>query len=255
MKTHMIFYWYVPLCGWHKIYDLHIKNLEIYANRFDKVTFVISCDENSHNDYKTHINMTIERLKSICNDADFIKYKNDSTLRESYYFYNEIVNKLDSFGDEIIFFAHNKGVATWYETESSLNDWINVMYFENLNDIESIKNLFKDTELCSVGTYKISSSKPWSFLKYKWHYSGSYFWMCPKRIYSEIIKNNEVIPNVNRYFAEGFLGSVIDDVETKTLGLLGNYEGHAYSKWPIERMSKEEFEKYNLLYKNKQETK
>lgn len=249
MKKRMIFYWYVPFWGWHDIYNLHMKNLELYKDRFDEVDFIISIDNCETDLYKENIEMTIERLKSLFPDANFIMYGNDKELRESVYFYNEIVMKLDSFPeDEIIFFAHNKGVDSWY-AGGRLETWINLMYFENLRDADYIERCFSEKTICCAGTYTIMDLKAWDFLKYRWHYSGTFFWICPKRIGELIRKNGETIPPNGRYATEGFLGSVIPNDDRYRVAILGRAaEVHLGNLWIENNMGAEERKEYESLY-------
>ena len=249
MKKKMIFYWYVPSCGWYEIYDLHIKNLNIYKDRFDEVSFIISVDGVDDDGYKRNIDLTIDKLRCIFPNAKFIMYKNDKELRESVYFYNEIVMKLNQFdNDVIIFFAHNKGVDSWYANDR-LGTWINLMYFENLFNVDRISDYFSKESVCCAGTYTIMNLKAWNFLKYSWHYSGTFFWICPKRILNMIHANNEVIPPNGRYATEGFLGSVIPNDDKYRIAILGRAtEVHLGNVWIENNMSSEEKRVYENLY-------
>jgi len=210
----MIFYWYVIETGWNDIYDLHIKSLNMFSSNFDKVTFVISQEHNDSETYKKFIYYTIEKLREIRKDAVFVMCFNDKTIRsEAVYFYESIAHKLDSFdNDEIVFFAHSKGLTTSYVSKQDCIQWIKEMYFFNLNDFDKIFELFKKETLCSVGIRK-RHVKAFPAQRYYWHYSGTYFWMYPYRIARMIKQNHETIPQNTRMFAEGFLGSVLPDSE------------------------------------------
>ena len=212
MSTHLIFYWYVASDGWHEIYDLHLKSLLMFAHKFDEVTFVIAKDDGLGNGYENLVAETVLKLYNIVPSAEFISYGNDKVLRESLYFRNEIALKLDSFSsDELVFFAHNKGVASTYVPKDELDKWIKAMYYINLSDFQRILGYFDNGSVCSVGTRKISNARQWPFLKYKWHYSGTFMWFSPSRVLGMMRKNNDVVPKNDRYFTEGFLGSVVPD--------------------------------------------
>lgn len=220
MRTHLLFYWYVPQDGWHEIYDLHLKSLRNFAWKFDHVTFVIASDGNCGDLYGKMVSDTIDRLTEIAPSSDFVMYGNDKVLRESYYFRNEVALKLGTFpDDEVVFFVHNKGVASDYVPKEELYNWVTAMYFSNLSDFEKVLGLFEKETVCCIGTRKIVHAKPWAFLKYRWHYSGTFFWMAPRRIHKLIVDRHEEIPRNDRYFTEGFLGSVIPDSEDYSVGL------------------------------------
>jgi hypothetical protein len=210
IKKTLIYYWYVHSTGWQDLYDLHISNLKIYKDVFDKEIFIISRDDDTNPEY---VSAVIDKLRSIFPDAEFKAYKNDKTLRESCYFYNEIATKLQDYPDEWYFFAHNKGVDTYYTSKENCKDWICGMYFMNLNFMDSIETNMNLKDTCVIGTYLIRGVKQWSFLKYNWHFSGTFWWFNPSRVYKVMKENNNEIPSNNRYFTEGFFGSVIPDDE------------------------------------------
>jgi len=218
MKKILLYYWFVPDFCWCHLYNIHLKNISMYKNRFDEIRFVIASNGDSEN-----VELTVDRLKSVVPEAEFSFYGNDKELRESNYFYNEVVAKLSDFSkDELIFFAHNKGVASWYVDKDSLIYWIDFMYWANLYDISFLSSFYDNIELCTAGTYFTDDYKYWSFMKYGWHYSGTYFWFSPNRVLKHIEKFNENVPGNSRYFTEGFFGSVIENDDKYRLALFGN---------------------------------
>ena len=249
MVKHLLFYWYVPEKGWNKIYDLHIDNLHIYKDSFDKVTFIISTDDIDTEDYKNNINYTVDKLKSVFSDAEFKEYRNDKKTRESAYFYGEVLDKLDEFPEnEILFFAHNKGVDSWY-AGNRLTTWINMMYFANLHDVKKIKSYFDMETVCCAGTYTIMNLKAWNFLKYMWHYSGTFFWISPSRLSKYIKESKEKIPPIGRYSTEGLLGSILPNDDKYRIALYGRArEVHLGNTWIKDNMPQEDILEYEKLY-------
>ena len=102
MKKVLKYYWYIAKDGWHNIYDTHLRNLAYFKDVFDEYDFIISVDYGVDNG--AFANMTIKRLKEIFPDARFWLYQNDPETRESNYFYHEIVEKIDTFGDDVAIF-------------------------------------------------------------------------------------------------------------------------------------------------------
>lgn len=248
MKKELIFFWYIPSFEWHNIYDLHLKNLSYYHVVFDKKTFILATDEIEID----KINRTKEKILKVVPDAEFISYGNDKQLRESLFFYNEIALKLNTFNDnEALFFAHNKGVSSNYVSKDDLNYWINMMYYCNLNNMNIVDNYLNNGETYSIGTLCYKKWNPWASypVKYKWHYSGTFFWIIPSRINKYIIDNKITIPKNNRYFTEAFLGNIISDNEKYAKVIFEDRKCGEGIKAYFERtFSKEEKEKYYKLY-------
>ena len=250
MRKILVFYWYVPKKAWHPIYALHIKNLVLYADRFDEMVFAISSDEGSEDAVK---DLELS-LKYAFPKAKFMFCKNDPQARESAFFFKEIYGKLGEFDSNIaIFFGHNKGVDSTYIPDRERCYWINSMYFFNLMDIEKINEALSNENTCSIGVGKITNWRPTVFknlCKYKWHYTGTFFWIVPSRIKKYIEENNvPELTDISRYSTEAFLGDIFP-----------NNDGHCISiykdksrveKWPdyTKRICDSEmFEEYKSIY-------
>ena len=204
MKKVLKYYWYIAKDGWHNIYDTHLRNLAYFKDVFDEYDFIISVDYGIDNG--AFVNMTIKRLKEIFPDARFWLYQNDPETRESNYFYHEIVEKIDTFGDDVaIFFAHNKGAGSTYCPLIDCEMWVDTMYYYNLNNVDS---LLSDEKICMVGHYKqIANLLP--YCKYGWQYPGTFFWIVPSRVKNFVKNTNKSLPNwIDRYSTEGFAGAI-----------------------------------------------
>lgn len=208
MNKHLIFYWYINPGGWCDIYDLHINNCSFYKDVFDLVTFVVSTDDNTNQEL---IDLTREKLLNVFPEAELVYFKNDKELRESAYFHDEVIEKLNTFNkDEALFFAHNKGVYTNYTSKEDLFDWINCMYVCNLGDITKIDDLLQKEETITIGSCCVTNYNPphFKYCKYKWHYQGSFFWFVPSRLLYYLKESKETPPPTTRYYTEIMFGSI-----------------------------------------------
>ena len=223
-NTKLIFYWYVHNQPWNPLYDIHIKLLYEYRDRFNEKEFIIATDPYTE---KKYIDAVIDKIKKIMPDATFTYYENDKNLRESKYFYNEIATKLDQMEDKWYFFAHNKGVDSWYAPGDFCKLWIIGMYFMNLNYPDKIEEQMKSPNTCVIGTYLIRNVKAWAWLRYNWHFSGTFWWFNPKRICKVMYEKGTAIPSKNdRYFTESCWGTCIPDNEKYRRPALDMYEAN-----------------------------
>lgn len=219
-NTKLIYYWYVHNMPWPSLYDLHIRMLNEYKDRFSEQEFIISTDANTKPEYKENV---MNHIKDIFPDAQFTFYENDRQLRESKYFYNEIAMKLEQMEDRWYFFAHNKGIDTRYAPGDMCKMWIIGMYYMNQNYPEKIEEQMGD-DTCVIGTYLLRNLKAWHWLQFRWHFSGTYWWFNPKRIVNVMKeKNTSLPPNNDRYFTEGCWGTCLPDEEPYRKPALGNY--------------------------------
>lgn len=244
MRKILIFYWYVPEFYWHPIYNLHLKNLLVFKDVFDEVRFVISTD----NDL-TLYNKTVESLGYILPDANFSHFINDKSTRESAFFFQKIINNLDKFDDNTaLFFAHNKGVETYYKTKLECMNWINVMYYFNLRKKEKIDELLNDPKICAIGTGRRTNYAVGAFTDisaYKWHYAGTFFWIVPKRLKQYIIENNIIIPeNPGRYHTEAFLGNIFSEDSEHCYTIGGDINNGSWEDYIDRALSDEEKKDY-----------
>jgi len=238
MRKKLLLYWYIPETGWEEIYNLHISNLKYYNNRFDDSEVIISVDDDTPTE---HIKNTQDRILECLPNASFTMYKNDPIQREAKYFREEFALKMDQLDtDTAYFFVHNKGVSSRYVSQPVLECWINFMYFANLYNIQAIDEILRNPEVCSIGTFTVKDFKPFAFLKYRWHYSGTFFWIVPSRLYEHIVSTNEQIPYGDRYFAEGFLGSVIPYNSGKDVHLYGCFPSCLYCLEYVNRIPQDD---------------
>ena len=249
MKKVLCFYWYVPVDYWNPVYCLHLLNISYYRDVFDEIFFAISTDGDDKLAEKT-----IESLRFFVPNARFAMVKNDKISRESKFFYEEIVNNLDRFSDnELVFFAHNKGADTNYVKKPDRNDWINSLYFLNLKDKNKIDEIFSDENVCAAGSGRMVNYAPHefaNFLKYRWMFAGTFFWIVPKRL-KKYIENNkiEVIENTGRYYTEGFLGTIFPDDAKECVNIYPNKEvKDNWGQYLLKVLTADEISEYKKLY-------
>lgn len=251
MKKILLLYWYVPE-NWYPVYDLHIKNLRYYSNRFDQVNLVLASDSGCP---KELIRATEEKLAALFPQGMNVTYTdNDPDQREAKYFREEVALKLDQLDQEATyFFCHNKGVASHYVSRDVLETWINFMYFANLYKIQDIENYLDKPETCTIGTYTWPNyyGLHMRFVKYKWHYSGTFFWFVPSRLVEHMNQTHEPVPAGSKYFAEGFPGSVLPYNSGKAIHLYGTLsESAGYSKFVTRTVPVEDQEAFNRVVAN-----
>lgn len=228
MNKKLIYYWYVP-GEWDSIYDLHLKNLSLYlpVQNFDEKLFVISYNKGDYT-VAPYVLKTIDKLKELAPDAKFVFVDNDPALREAKYFYNEIAMKLGEFSeDDVIFWAHAKGKFSTYKPKQLVDLWINLMYFGNLASSKGINEFITNPDYFCLGTlfWDTTDTKireAFDKQLFHWHYSGTFFWFKPYKIYEYIKQNNIQIPENNYWFAECFLGNVIP--QEKVMYTYGKFE-------------------------------
>ena len=249
MNKIFLFYWYIS-DSWNIIYDYHLQNLKYYIKKygFDEKIFIIAYDKNVNQNLFVK---TINCLRECIPDAKFMFYDNDPDLRESYYFYNEIAMKLDRFKpNDVIFFAHNKGKYTYYDRDVDI--WVNLLYYGNLNDPQKIENFLANNNQICFGTFTKQNETiirlfgsiyaPFLTQRYKWHYSGTFFWFKPYLLHQEIKNNSLTMEENSRYFTEKFLGHLIPFDEKKAVFNLGTTDG-ILSNY-ITSFPKEEYDKF-----------
>lgn len=247
MKKVLIFYWYVPPIFWYPIYGVHLKNLLLYRDRFDEIKFFVAHDDNDE-----AADRMITTLRYILPGAECIKIANDKDARESALFYTEIVNKLDQYDENTaIFFAHNKGAYTLYVSERDVFNWVNGMYFLDLIDTDAINELLEDENTCCIGSGKIESRPPCfgNMCKYRWHFSGTFFWLVPSRIKKYLDEHKVNFPaKPGRWDTEGFLGEIFPKDSPHCVAMNGVKKAENWLTYIKRNGSQEMVDCYEELY-------
>ena len=224
MKTNfrLIFHFYV-FDGMQdsKVCNLHFACLSEYSKIFTESVFVLSIDDVNNTEALDYAKKRIIESGFVDN-VKFIVVKNNE-WQETGTFYDMVVKKLDDL-DGLTFFAHSKGVGNERSGEFKMEEiyqWIIALYFLNLRYVdEVVHTLIRSPFLKTYGALKCS----WEDIenKYRWIYSGTFFWMNTKRIYAYAQRHNIEIPTPhNRYYSECFLGDILEI----------NYDSTSHGSW------------------------
>lgn len=250
MKKHLVFYWYVSVNNVHpEIYEMHKRALKRYYDRFDDAVFVISMDNS--NNRSEEANALIDELRLIMGNVEtkFIVKENNRDTREAETYYNEVIKRLE-YEDGLIFYAHTKGVSEGddYLSRERLYNWINLMYYGNLEHITEVEHSLTDneTEYISHGTHYFDYN--WPNQTYKWHYSGSFAWVNCER-FRKYINENRYVKDIiqDRYLSESFLGNVYPSKYAYSRFKI--FDGIDYDELPNAYMGESEMKEYRGVYK------
>lgn len=190
-KLKIVYYLWVPTNGFSKLMDMHWNCLKHYSNVFDESLFLIACD-NKDNE---NVFFSIEKIRSLGFKNLSIRVVENKSSRESYYLKREIIDYLDNF-DGLTFFAHTKGVSD-YDSQFSMNNitmWISSLYYFNLNFIDEVKDKLVHDKYFSYGTF--GHYGDFITTKYKWIYSGTFFWLNGPKLKRYIEENNIKLPSL-----------------------------------------------------------
>ena len=217
VKLKFIYYLWVPVNGFSKMMDIHWNCLEQYSHVFDETLFLVACDDKKNE----NVFFAIDKIKSLGFKNLEIKIVENLPSRESFYVKREIFDHLDNF-DGLTFFAHTKGVSE-YDSQFSLNNisaWISSLYFFNLSFIDDVKDKLINEKYLSYGTF--GQDGDFITTKYKWIYSGTFFWINGTKLKKFIDENNIKIPTLYdwttniifkdtpKMYSENILSSIYD---------------------------------------------
>lgn len=187
------------------IIKLHFYFLKKYIKQFDEVIVGIVKDDDVDNDVIKELQHKF--LEIYDKDITFRFYPN-TQYRETIVFYNEIALKLESL-DGMTFFAHNKHTTPLSIEE--LVEWVCGLYYFNLE----IKYDYQATGYCFYGCPLLTNSDfniKSIVNKYKWYYSGCFYWIKAQEVYRYMQNNKIPLPLfTNRYYGEMFPGELCED--------------------------------------------
>lgn len=210
MKKKLIFNFYIQP-KWlegevGKINEIHLRCLKEYAHNFDEIVFVITMD---NVDNLELINTVKEKIMPLFTKGQItIRIEKNTKLREAATFYNEIVKRLGD--DDLVFFGHNKGITNiGKDNKESIYYWIYGLYFYSLNFIDDVERVLIGDNGISYGAFP-SQCKLNDCIKYKWMYSGNFYWLNSKKVKNYIENKGIAIPSLdNRMYGEQFIGNIV----------------------------------------------
>lgn len=211
-NTYRLIFAYYIMNEISDLHKFHINMLANFINIFNYIDFYLLYDNDNENKIEEHKNFIISILKR--NDINFIKIQNNSILREGQIYKKYIIDKLNNY-NELIFFAHTKGVTNIVNLENISNTklWIAIMYFYNMNYFKNVIEDFLYNKSLSWGAiYNYDKN---NITKYHWQYTGSFHWINCKELLKYINENSIdlSIYESNRIIftcAEEFLGNTFD---------------------------------------------
>lgn len=234
MNKKLIYAFYAKDKCNNEIYNLHYKLIEQYINLFDDVELYILYDK-----YDLQLfDYIISKFKH--NNLIITLIKNDKELREGKIFYNYILKDLDKLKDNIVFFAHTKGVTN--EINDNLKLWICGCYYLSLNFFDEAINELNNGKICygSIYNYDYRNNHDYT---YNYIFSGSFMFLHINNLVSFVKENNINIFNHNNFdinniyykrrCAENFISNIVD---------IDNIAFHNYKKY---NLSDTVFEKYD----------
>lgn len=223
MKKKLIFYFYItPDFFERKTNLVNVECLRYYSQIFDDIVIYLSLNDTA--DYEL-----IRRIEEIFikfphkGNISFKIHKNDD-FRESIVLKEAIADRLQE-EDSLIFFAHGKGFTNLeqYDEESMLH-WLIGCYYLSLNFLDEVEYSIdgNDRIWSCYGAFPLVQKDKigieddyWEHrylgsIKYQWCYSGTFFWINPKRLWMAVRNYDIEMPKLfDRYYSEKFLGNLV----------------------------------------------
>lgn len=222
LKKQLVFYFHVPDDYETNVaIKMHYACLWKYRDIFDIVEFFISCTENS----KKYLMSVKYSLLNIFENKDirFKEVENDSFC-EVRAFKENIIDKLDTFENTLVFFGHTKGttnVTNYPERVPNILKWIYALYFYSLEFMYEVE---KKLIGAYYGRFRSIFGSLSTVAKEGQHlyYPGTFYWMNPMAITNDINNGEIVVPKMaDRIYAE-FFPSVYKHDEY----FMGKTDGH-----------------------------
>ena len=182
IKKTLCFYFYTTRETLHdEINKIHFECLKHYKMAFNEVIIGISVDDLEDIEL---ISKTQECFMEIFGGLNitstFKTVLNNPILKESLFFHNEIVLKMNNY--DSVLFGHNQCLLDLHgEDIETLKSWICAMYYLNLYNIpEVMEFLYKNSCSFTYGPCLITDmSRP---EKPRSYYYGGFYWLNTKRI-------------------------------------------------------------------------
>lgn len=187
---------------------MHIIMIKNYAKIFNGLITIFISDDNGDSN-NTIVKKQYEKIFNFFPTQPKIEViKNDKINRESITF-SIFLKTILKDDNNITFFMHNKG-NTNKQTISVLM-WCVGMYYFNLEHINEIEKELVDNKKVFAGTY-FKRYNFGAFNRYKWHFSGTFFWINNSELISFFKKHGDFGFPIGRYSVEKYPGNVPDDL-------------------------------------------
>lgn len=176
MKRNLIYYVY-PLRG--AIWEWNVSQIRKYLPHFSngKKIFIVAQDEKTET--VSHVQYALN-----CPEAEIRAVPNDGNLWETRWFVETLADVASVEEDECTFYAHAKGVTKGGVHLSPIMAWTHALYFLNLGCIDLIDHLLE--KHAAVGAFRLPMGRhPFPDAATQWYYSGTFFWMRHKALFSK----------------------------------------------------------------------
>ena len=254
MKRHCVLYFYLTN-DWKESETnaLCLKCLREFQHNYSSVKIYLSisneCTVNASKDIIDWI------IKNITIQKDIIPIQNNKALCETSVYYPILIGENDaisSYGDDdIVFMCHAKGYTNMtdnrFKNKDAILNWVGGMWWFNNHDVSEIDSLFENPDIISVGMFLVKYG--FNFNKYNWHYSGTLFWINPKKLDKYIKGHNiEIPPFKNRYWSEQFLGNIYPIDHAGTTGVVFDWNTNRFDGYRLTNVPNwKEYIKPNII--------
>lgn len=222
IRKTLIFHFFIPDDYMENVaIKMHFECLKKYSHIFDRAIFYISATEKS----KQYISDVRRRLFTVidCHDVR-IKVVENTLFACAPTFREEILRKLGTYEDEIIFWAHTKGATNVSDIPSKREmflKWIYACYFYSLEFVDEVEHkLFYDYKMF-YGSLLMEIDKNHGY------YVGGFYWLNPMHAYNDLVKRGVPMPKMENRGLDEYFCSVFNfeegDGVLSTHGIVTRY--------------------------------
>lgn len=221
---------------------MHFLCLEKYNKYFSDSTFVILTKDVNNMSLIKKLEQKIIDCGFV-NNIRFIIHENH-IYREAFVFKTYVIDKLHDFKDNLVCFAHNKGVSNVCvkdkDKESILN-WIFIMYFGIFNYFdEALHKMIDADDRClffgsCLSNYNIADDG--NVKGFAPMYNGTIYLLNPGEILFYARTNDlQIHPIGNRWYAENFAKYFLKFDDFSIMYKAGSHFGRSFSYYDINKI-------------------
>lgn len=209
LKKRLVYHFFIP-DNWKELetVQIHLKCLKHYSHIFDEAIFVLSLNDVNNKDNANEIQKIL--LDSGFDKNVTFKIVENTNLYESKTLYEEVTSKMDKL-DGITFFGHSKGIGNELYKQVELDKlkvWIYGLYYFSLEFMNEVRSYMYGIHAITYGPFKTQIDETEN--KYKWFYSGTFFWINTQKLYDKIAYDNRTPRHfTDRFYSELYLGDVV----------------------------------------------
>ena len=229
MKANLIYH----LCASdNEFFWLNLYKLSFYHKVFDG-RIIISLYQYPDEAKKIPLEIVTQYIREKISDKAEIWEMDSTPSGESGAFFDVLLPKISDDKENITFFGHTKGFATYFTPDGIGNapyvkKWVDCLYDVNLSNMENVKSVFARPDKNIAGIFLRQAIPTWNM---PWHFSGAFFWFKNSAVFS---KEWNIRPRHDRFDLECWPGFMFPMEQAECLGILEtDYEGgwlNPYSK-------------------------